>query len=56
MTSFGDAVCLSPVNILSETLGHIALERIAILYPSTLFLLSTMTSSAVQQEYQVEVC
>jgi hypothetical protein len=51
----GDAICLSPVNILSENLGQIALERIAILYPTTLFLLSTITSSSVQQEYQVEV-
>ncbi len=50
MNSFGDAICLSPVNIISENLGQIALERIAILYPSTLFLLST-----TQQEYQIEV-
>jgi len=49
LSSFGDAICLSPVNILSENLGQIALERIAILYSSTLFLLSTS-----QQEYYVE--
>jgi hypothetical protein len=55
LTSFGDAVCLSPVNILSENLGQIALERIAILYPTTLFLLSTIASSPAQQEYQIEV-
>ncbi|CAF0752716.1 unnamed protein product [Adineta steineri] len=54
LNSFGDAVCLSPVNILSENLGQNALERIAILYPSTLFLLSTITSSTAQQEYQIE--
>jgi hypothetical protein len=50
LTSFGDAISLSPVNILSENVGQIVLERIAILYPSTLFLLST-----TQQEYQIEV-
>jgi len=50
LTSFGDAIGLCPVNILSENLGQIALERIAILYPSTLFLLSN-----TQQEYQIEV-
>ncbi|CAM4880314.1 unnamed protein product [Rotaria socialis] len=54
LISFGDAICLSPVNILSETLGQIALERIAILYQSTLFLLSSIKSSNAQQEYQVE--
>ncbi|CAF0864909.1 unnamed protein product [Rotaria sordida] len=54
LISFGDAICLSPVNILSENLGQIALERIAILYPSTLFLLSTIKSSTAQQEYQIE--
>ncbi|CAF1320563.1 unnamed protein product [Adineta ricciae] len=54
LSSYGDAICLCPVNILSENLGQIALERIAILYPSTLFLLSTTTSSGAQQEYQVE--
>ncbi|UJR28286.1 hypothetical protein I4U23_009534 [Adineta vaga] len=53
LSSYGDAICLSPVNVLSENLGQIALERIAILYPSTLFLLST-TPSTVQQEYQIE--
>jgi hypothetical protein len=50
LNSFGDAICLCPVNIFSENVGQIALERIAILYPSTLFLLST-----TQQEYQIEV-
>jgi hypothetical protein len=50
LSSFGEALCLSPVNILSENLGQVALERIAILYPSTLILLST-----TQQEYQLEV-
>ncbi|CAF0844801.1 unnamed protein product [Rotaria sordida] len=54
LISFGDAICLSPVNILSENLGQIALERIVILYPSTLFLLSTIKSSTAQQEYQIE--
>jgi hypothetical protein len=43
-------MCLTPVHIVSENLGQVALERIAILYPSTLFLLSTL-----QQEYQIEV-
>lgn len=49
LSSFGDALCLSPVNILSENAGQNALERIAILYPTTLFLLSS-----TQQEYQIE--
>ncbi len=32
--------------------NQIALERIALLYPTTLFLLSTLSN---QQEYQIEV-
>jgi Rho guanine nucleotide exchange factor 7 len=52
LTSFGDALCLSPVNVLSEnTTNQMALERIALLYPSILFLLSTLPH---QQEYQIE--
>ncbi|CAF5169752.1 unnamed protein product, partial [Rotaria magnacalcarata] len=40
------------VNILTEHNGtQVSLERIAILYPSTLFLLST---SSNQQEYHIE--
>ncbi len=51
--SFGDAICLSPVNVLPDNNTHqTSLERIAILYPSTLFLLSTLPN---QQEYQIEV-
>jgi hypothetical protein len=53
LASFGDALCLSPVNVLSEnTTNQMALERIALLYPSILFLLSTLPN---QQEYQIEV-
>ena len=48
-----DALCLSPVNILPESsVTHIPFERIALLYPSSLFLLST---SSNQHEYHIEV-
>jgi hypothetical protein len=46
-------LCLSPVNVLLENnINQTPLERIAILYPTTLFLLS---SSSNQQEYHIEV-
>ncbi|CAF1590650.1 unnamed protein product [Rotaria magnacalcarata] len=52
LKSYGDALCISSVNILTEHNGtQVSLERIAILYPSTLFLLST---SSNQQEYHIE--
>jgi hypothetical protein len=57
LSSYGDALCLSPVNVLSDNNNNnnnnqMPFERIAILYPTTLFLLS---SSSNQQEYQIEV-
>ncbi|CAF3612241.1 unnamed protein product [Rotaria sordida] len=52
LKSFGDALCLSPVNVLLEnSVTQTPLERIAILYPSTLVLLS---NSSNQQEYHIE--
>ncbi|CAF3413697.1 unnamed protein product [Rotaria sp. Silwood1] len=52
LKSLGDALCLSAVNVLLEnSVTQIPCERIAILYPSTLVLLST---SSNQQEYYIE--
>ncbi|CAF4385551.1 unnamed protein product, partial [Adineta steineri] len=52
LASLGDALCLSPVSVILDNNVHqMPLERIAILYPSTLFLLSTLPN---QQEYQIE--
>ncbi|CAF0872682.1 unnamed protein product [Adineta ricciae] len=52
LASFGDALCLSPVNVLIDNnITQITFERIAILYPTALILLSTLSN---QQEYQIE--
>lgn len=51
LSSYGDALCLSPVNVLIENANSTSLERIAILYPTALVLLSTVGNS---QEYQIE--
>ena len=49
----GDALCLSPVNVLPESSEtHIPFEGIAPLCSSSLFLLST---SSNQHEYHIEV-
>ncbi|UJR21197.1 hypothetical protein I4U23_024295 [Adineta vaga] len=52
LSSMGDALCLSPVNVLIDNnVNQITFERIAILYPTSLILLSTLPN---QQEYQLE--
>ncbi|CAF3922777.1 unnamed protein product [Rotaria sp. Silwood2] len=52
LKSLGDTLCLSPVTVLLENSAtQIPFERTAVLYPSTLVLLST---SANQQEYYLE--
>jgi len=53
LTAYGDALCLSPVNVLIENTNSTSFERVAILYPTILVLLSTVDNS---QEYQIEVC
>ena len=49
----GDALCISPLNVLPESSEtYIPFEGIALLYSSSLFLLST---SSNQHEYHIEV-